>query len=210
MVTNTRAIRDLRKSLSLDEGQRAVLVGSLLGDGSLLGNVGESRWNLNYRFQVAHCDEQRDYLWWKYEILRNWCTSPPHYQQQNRSWRFRTLSHPELTALRRIFYAPSGQKIVPADVESFLCNPLVLAVWFMDDGTKGPAQGYTLNTQSFSVEENRLLQRCLEAQLGLSVSIHRDKSWVRLYIRQGSSRRFGDLVRPYIVPAMAYKLFLTP
>ena len=87
-----------------------------------------------------------------------------------------------------------------------MLNDVSLAVWFMDDGTKGPTGGYTLNTQSFSYRENEYLKEFLERRFSLKMSIHRDKEWWRLYISPATAHRFAALVGAHIIPSMRYKL----
>lgn len=205
MATNTKEVRILRKNLTLSDYQRAIIIGSLLGDGHIAGNMGEGKWNINYRFQIAHSQKQKEYLWWKYEILREWCLSLPQYQPQNRAWRFRTISHPEFTKLRNIFYDSQGHKIVPKEQANLGGHPIILAIWFMDDGAKMAQRGYTINSQSFSEIENRLLQQWLKNQFRISVSLHRDKTRKRLYIPKESVKRFEEIVRPFVVASMQYK-----
>ena len=95
---------------------------------------------------------------------------------------------------------------MPDDIMDYL-NPLSLAIWFMDDGTKGPSGGYTLNTQSFSYKENEYLRSILEKKFSLIVSIHKDKKWWRLFINPKSRFLFENLIDSYIHPLMRYKLY---
>lgn len=212
MATNTSYVRQLRNRLSLTSTQRAVLMGSLLGDGSLVGNMGTDvdTWNTNYRFQVVHSTEKEEYVLWKYRIFREWVLSPPRYQSVNNSLRFRTISHPEFTELRSMFYDSRGKKIIAPRIAQLISDPLSLAVWFMDDGAKLKRHGYTLNSQSFSLRDNLRLKRLLEEVFGLVVSLHRDKKYHRLYIRRISLQRFNELVIKFILPCMRYKLLPTP
>jgi hypothetical protein len=59
-------------------------------------------------------------------------------------------------------------KSVPAAIKQLLVDPIALAVWYLDDGTK--RDGYKacrFATQSFSSRENELLALCLEENFGL-------------------------------------------
>jgi len=124
------------------------------------------------------------------------------------SWRQKTVSHPELTLYRALFYK-EGKKVVPSTIGKIFRSPLSLAVWFMDDGTKGPATGYTFNTQNFSLKENHFLRSVLKENFGIEhVSVHRDKKYFRLYIKVGSTSRLEQLIYPYVIPSMLYKLHI--
>ena len=80
-----------------------------------------------------------------------------------------------------------------------------LAVWLMDDGAVDRKQ-VRLNTQSFSFAENEALVSLLRAKFGIEASINRDKDRCRLRINNASIQRFKDLVGPYLIPSMLYKL----
>lgn len=77
----------------------------------------------------------------------------------------------------------------------------------MDDGAKDSSQ-LRLNTQSFSREENERLIRILEATLGITVTLNRDKNYFRLRVKAKSMPRVRQLIAPYIIPSMHYKFSL--
>ena len=110
-VTNFRAIRFLRDNLSISGYQKSILIGALLGDGSLSADG----WSKNYRLQIVQGDNQKDYLFWKFNQFRNCCFSEPSYQKWNHSWRIRTISHSIFNDYAKLFYR-DGTKIVPQDL----------------------------------------------------------------------------------------------
>ena len=202
VATNSTAIRKLRTSLSLNQTQRFVLIGSLLGDGCLVPNS----WKKHYRLFITQSEKQRDYLNWKYKIFENFVLSKPKYHEKTKSCRFRTISHLGFTEYRKIFY-PFDKKIVPEEIEKLLIHPISLAVWYMDDGSLHTRKNtFVLNTQSFSFEENEKLQKCLLKNFGIESSINRDKKYWRLYIKQKSAKRFNVLIKEYVATLMNYKL----
>ena len=204
-ITNSRPIRLLRQNFSLSNYQKSILVGTLLGDGSLYSDG----WSKNYRLQIAQGNDQKDYLLWKFNQFRNCCVSEPSYQECNKSWRIRTISHKEFNHYAEMFYF-ENRKIIPQNISEHL-DSLAMAIWFMDDGAKGPHNiGYILNTQSFTYVENEFLRSILINKFSLkSISIHKDKKWFRLYIRRDSENDFKNLINQYVIPSMRYKL-LTP
>ena len=137
---------------SLNQVQKSILIGSLLGDGTLRLAKGK----LNALFEVNHAIRQKSYVDWKYEKLINFVLSKPKMRLGNGkriAYRFTTRSLPVFTKLFHQFYK-DNKKIIPDDL---LLDPIVLAVWFMDDGSKSRSSVY-LNTQQFSIEDqNRLL-----------------------------------------------------
>lgn len=181
--------------------QKSLIIGTLLGDGCLLSNASGT----NYRLQIAHGEKQKQYLWWKYILLKNWVLSSPVYYAKNRAWRFRTLSHATFTELRQEFYC-KALKIIPEDIYSILRDPFALAVWYMDDGTRFHNGGYTLNTQSFTKKENERLVKSAKEIYNWHWTLHGDRGRHRIYIGKKEAKEFRELIEPYIFPSLRYKL----
>lgn len=206
MATNNRAVRNLRQSLKLTDYQEKVLVGTILGDGSLIGCYWNGKWKRGYRLKIQHSQKQKEYLFWKYGIFKEWTLKPPRYERKTNSWRFQTISHPIFAQKRREFYTDSGKKKLPAWIPEELSKPLVLAVWFMDDGANMSQRGCVLNTQGFSYNDVKRLQEVLSKRYSLEVSLHRDKGYHRLYLFRASAKRFSKIIAPYVIKSMSYKL----
>lgn len=200
-MANRKKYNLLRRSVHLTNRQRAIIIGTLLGDGSLVETFSKN----NLRLQIDHCAAQKEYVFWKYEALKPLVLSSPAYKSINKSWRFRTISHPDLTDVGKIFYR-RRQKIVPQEITSLL-EPIGLAVWFMDDGARYSNGAYVLNTQCFKRNGVRLLQKCLKEKFGIhQTSLHYDKSGWRIYIKKDSQERFRNSILPFMLPKMMYKI----
>lgn len=181
---------------SLSAEERAVVVGCLLGDGAM-------RCKTNALLEVNHSIRQRDYVDWKYQKLRRLVSTPPKSRRGNgnrMAYRFTTRSIPELTKFHRWFY-PRGRKSIPSDLE---LEPMSLAIWVMDDGSKSYRAMY-LNTQQFPMKEQRLLIGKLEGRFGILASVNRDKHYSRIRISVKSVSRLYEIVKPYILPMFDYK-----
>lgn len=89
----------------LSAQQRALVIGTILGDGCLIAN----RKNTSARLQIRHQQKHFEYVRWKYELLKPLVKTPPKIDVHNNSEFFRTIHHQDLGALRTIFY-PSGKK----------------------------------------------------------------------------------------------------
>ena len=205
---NTNEVRLKRKSLSFSDIQEQVLIGLILRDGYLMGNKTDK----NFRLQVEQSDKHKEYVYWLYSMFQDWTLSSPKYVKQHNSWRFRTIVHPEITKLRRLFYR-GDKKIVPVGINKLLVSPLSLSVWFMDDGGgRKDARTYSISTHSFSKRENELLVNCLKNNFKITSKLHLDGHGerYRLYIPASSSIDFEKLILPYILPSMKNKLPLTP
>ncbi len=181
---------------SLTETQRSIIIGSLLGDGTM-------RCRANALLEINHGVQQRDYVDWKYQQLANLVGTPPKLRAGNGkrvAYRFTTLSLPELTLLYRLFYK-QRRKAVP---EGLSVSPLSLAVWFMDDGCKSYRALY-LNTQQFDQVSQHLLIEILATQWGVKATMNRDKQYFRLRVAVATVARFREIVEPYLLPQLAYK-----
>jgi hypothetical protein len=112
---------------SLSEVQHAIVIGSLLGDGSM-------RCKANAFLEINHSFHQHSYVEWKYRHLAELVRTGTQGTERKRgriACRFVTRSLPVLTPYFRLFYA-AGRKRAP-QVE---LAPLTLAAWFMDDGCR--------------------------------------------------------------------------
>ncbi len=203
-VTYSTEIRKLKK-VPLNQYQYAISAGSLLGDSCLRPNWSKT----NYRFQVFHSVAQKAYLNWKYEALKNLVLTPPQvYEKTNSIW-FRTISHPSFSILREKFYADKIKRL-PYDIEEIISNPLSFAVWFMDDGNvvkdKDRVYGFHLNTQSFSFEENKIIQNLLKKVWKIRSTIQNNNGYPRTYIGAEDKDKFVEIVSPFIISSMKYKI----
>ena len=158
---------------------------------------------------MVHAERYRDYVEWKRAQLAELKPSPIHYcHAKYPFWRFVTRTHPELAALRALFYV-NGVKHVPKEISSMLSTPRALAVYFMDDGTQDKRYGtLRFETQSYDREGIERLRQCLESNFGIQTRIHRSglRRGLRLYVSASEAGKLEPLVRPYLVASMASKL----
>jgi hypothetical protein len=189
-----------------------IVIGMILGDSHL------AMLKHDARLEVGHSEKQKDYVFWKHKELSQYVSSDPHYleisdRRYNATygqWRFRTRSNPFFTELHKLFY-PHGKKIVPKNISSLLNSPLTLAVWFMDDGgRRNDCYGLFLNTLSFTKQEHEMLRTCLRNKYSLDCRLHWIQDGYRLYIPSRDARHFCELVYPFILPSMRYKLSFNP
>lgn len=185
---------------SLNARQHAILIGSLLGDGTLR----KQGTRTNALFEVNHAFAFKAYVDWKYEQLRTFVLTPPKARKgrgKRVAYRFTTRSLPIFTHYYALFYE-KGRKRIPKNI---MLNPLSLAIWFMDDGTKSRSALY-LNTQQCSMEEQQCLQRALQGTFGITSALNRDRKYHRLRITTESTKVFEEIIRPYVLPCFQYKL----
>jgi hypothetical protein len=184
---------------SLSQAQKGVIIGTLLGDGYLRIVDGRK----DAFLEINHSYSEKQYVDWKYDHLKKLVKSPPKKRKGNGkriAYRFYTKQIPYLTHLFKEFYK-NKEKVIPSWLK---LNPLILAVWFMDDGHKS-RKTYYLNSQQFDVKTQRFLMKLL-AKLGIRTTLNKDKTYFRIRIRQSSSKRFRNLIKRLVIPKMRYKL----
>lgn len=161
------------------------------------------RCKTNALLEINHSIHQRSYVDWKFSHLAPLVRTPPKPRQGNGgrvAYRFVTRSLPQLTDFYRLFYE-SGRKVVP-EVE---LTPLTLAVWLMDDGCRSRSAVY-MNTQQFDDESQERLMRMLLEQCGIESTMNRDKSYRRIRVSTKGTARLRDLVAPFMLTELMYKL----
>jgi hypothetical protein len=122
------------------------------------------------------------------------------------SFYFGTISHSEFTFYRNLVY-PNGKKtLTPENIDQLLTGPIVLAYWFMDDGSKTP-YGYYLHTDCFGLNACQYLIKVLLNKFNLTATAHiAKKKQYKIYIPASSKHSFKALIEPYIISSMLYKL----
>ena len=188
---------------SLTEFERSIIIGSLLGDGYMRIMPGRS----NAFLEINHSIKAKEYVDYKFEKLKRICESAPKKRNTNEgrvAYRFFTKQHKDLTILYEMFYK-NKRKIIP---KNLLLDPLSLAIWYMDDGSKSRDRDIYLNTQQFSLLEQNSLVDYL-AKFGIKARLNKDKKYYRIRILKESIGEFMKIISPYIIPSMQYKLVMT-
>jgi len=196
----------------LDNEEFQVLVGSLLGDGSLQIN----KEGINARFTEHKKIGDVEYLKWKAKVLTRFYPRIA-FNQSQRVFALWTKVHPKLTEFRKHWY-PNGRKEVNfGDLERL--DALGLAVWYMDDGSYN-FRGDTcaLYTESFELMENKALKLYFERKWAISPRIcckrKSRNNWATketyfLLFNVRDSTKFLEVVSPFVHSCMARKLKIT-
>ena len=189
-----------RKNLSLHmlKQQLSVVLGSVLGDAYIYP-------------QGKICFEQgivqRKYLMWKYKIL-----APVAYKKVSRVSRLDRRSNTETVSyrfflrqyfrpLRKLFYRNNRKVIPEALVDRF--DPLVLAVWYMDDGYLDKNNSPLFMTDCYVGEDVYRLVQILKRSVDIQSYVTGNG---RLRIERESANKFFRLVEPWVHPSLRYKL----
>jgi recombination protein RecA len=199
----------------LSDLQWQIILGSLMGDGSLSRPVRSAAHSA--RFRMGHGAAQEPYLDWKVQLLAN----IRHTRRANTKAAvfadFTPLA--ELGDLREIVYQGDGKKHLTWDYLKSL-TPLALAIWYMDDGcftlrskglqarTQGGSGRIEICVEAMSPGSRERLVEYLRDSRGLDVKLTiRGKRQIPvLQFTTAASEKFQKLVAPYVHPSMEYKL----
>ena len=196
------------EKINADNNLKQFVIGSLLGDGCISITQKD---HYNNCISFGHSLKQYDYLIWKSEFLKRYNLSSGKIttstQVSNRyklgfctSYYFKSKRHPVFSEYRDVFYL-NGKKILPVDLIKQM-DAFALAIWYMDDGNVC-TRSYQISTNNFTVEECYQLIDILKTNFDINATVDLNK---RLYIRTDSKQKFENLIKPYIIPCMSYKL----
>ena len=188
-----------------------ILFGSLLGDCHA-----EFRGKGNgTRFCFYQESSHVAYLNWLHSVLANlgYCsTSFPEIKTRlgkkgivRKVVRFKTWTYSSLNWIHDLWYI-NNKKVVPSNIDDYL-NPLALAIWIMDDGSKVNS-GLKLCTNSFTYLECLLLVKVLFDNFNLKSTIQSTgiSEQYHIYIWKESMPLLREIVLPYVHPSMKYKI----
>jgi hypothetical protein len=216
-----------RKKLSqinLDSRVKMILLGSLLGDGSI--NIQKNY--VNARFQMRHSGKQESWFNWKVSILRSLATdksvhksAPDGFQKKSKNptgkLHFQTRALPVLTEIFKIV-EKGGKKYIQRSWLNHL-NAEALMVWWLDDGSlvKNHKNGIFC-THGFSEKEVKILSQYLKRVWGVHTTLSKVKKKVSqknsstyeptvLRLNTTNLVKFLRIIMPYVpVESMLYKL----
>ena len=189
---------------------KAILIGSILGDGYLTQPSGKST---RSRLDIKYDEKSLEYLQWLHNELKELNSSEIKRKKGFHQYRFYTETRDDIGELRKIFY-PNGIKCIPKDIDKYLISPLTLAVWYQDDGRLDFRSKYHCNsmfaTYCFPYNECELLVNALRVNFDLDVRVckcqMRGKMYYCLYVTSKSMNKFMQIIEPYMQRCFHYKL----
>ena len=202
MVQRQRTSK-IYKKITLSHFAYSAFIGTLLGD----THLGKHPLGFEASGNFAHSLKQEGYALHKVELFKD-LTGSVFYKHNEDKRTHKVYSavfkqfncNPFLTELHKIFYV-DRVKIIPEFVYSVF-NEISLAYLFMDDGSHHK-NGYYISLCNFTLEELKSFCVFLTTRFNLKCSIHRQK---QIYIWKESTQHFNNLVSPYILDELKYKL----
>jgi LAGLIDADG DNA endonuclease family/NADH-Ubiquinone oxidoreductase (complex I), chain 5 N-terminus len=193
----------------------SMIIGSTLGDAHL-----EKRKNgIGTRVIFEQSNNNVEYLMWFHGYLssRGYCSNTkPKLQIRIKQkgkiffqYRISSYTFSSFNWIHEMFYKLVDNKyvkFVPLNIEEYF-TPLALAIWFMDDGSS-LNKGARIATNCFTFEEVNLLCKALKNKYNIIVTPNKcgkDRGHI-IYIHVNSMRLFTNIVKPYLLPSLYYKL----
>lgn len=194
----------------LSDKCKEIILGSLLGDGSL--KIHEPY--KNPRFSFRHSIKQQEYFFWKTDQLKEISGEKYWWKQEKNGlggamFRYQSAATDLLMDLYKLTHK-NNQLIIRRKWLNRL-TPLSLAVWWLDDGSLvvNSRRG-VICTDPFSYDEQKLLARYLLKVWGIKVHIGKikriydgkAKEYYRLWIRSSEElMKLLRLILPHIKTA---------
>jgi recombination protein RecA len=192
-------------SLALTKVQKSILLGILLGDGTLktAGAAGGSK-----ALKWVHSAKQEEYLNWTIQALGGLAkrTHDDVSGYGSVIHTAMTVFHPDIEKALGGFDKPSGK--IPDWVANKL-DPIAMAYWYMDDGSlthkENQRDRVSFSTYSFSTNSHKILQAGLE-KFGIDSVMQESAKGPTIRLNSESADLFFCLISPYVPPSMQYKL----
>ena len=184
--------RTFKENKHLSDKQKELIMFSLLGDGHI------DKRETQPIFIVSHAENQKDYLYWKYNILKDLCKSEPTYHKESYSsfgenekylckpsYRFGTRIINDLIPIREM----SKSEIINQLNEFGIC------IHLLDDGSRSNSN-WQVCVADFNDEEKDLYTKKCEENLSLSCHKLKDDRYIQFDAI--SSRKIDDLILSYL------------
>lgn len=196
------------KIITPTQEQLEILTGTLLGDSSIQ-YYPNYRWK-SPKFKCDHGSMQEEYANLLFNKLQSLGSSIKRYSRVDKrngkeyvSYCVTTASNPYFFKMYNQLYN-TGKKEICLD---FLNNFTIksLAYLYMDDGYADQNTAY-ICTDNFSENSRKILVDYIRDHFDLHFSIVNHGKYYRLRLSQYDFPRFKELIEPYIIESLKYKL----
>jgi len=213
-----RAYQNNHVILTPNEVQDNIIIGSLLGDGSL-ARYGRSK---ESHYREHGCIAQSDYRKWKATMLS---TLHFKYHEKLNTAGIKSISNTLFSTYHQLFYE-TGRKRISPEILKRLTHPLGLLCLYLDDGslvidryirnnTIHLFPRITIYSQSFTEQENLLLRDHIYIQFNVSFILKKRNDGHGVVLQcnyRDDIIHFLDLFKPYTsdksLHCLSYKLDL--
>lgn len=194
----------------MDRRSRGILVGMVLGDGCLRKTSKNSS-----SLQIKHGCSQRDYIEHKANLLHSILggKKPAVTPINNNGYAGFVITKGcrYMDILRNWIYSNNVKKFNRKVLN--LLNEEGIALWYMDDGSlvpkrrNGKIHAYEMYLCTYlTKEENQVIIDYFKEVWGVRFTQTKNKGKYRLRCGTKEFRKFREIVKPYIIPSMQYKI----
>ena len=208
----------IAKGFHFSSEQQSIIVGSLLGDGSLCRD-GKRK---SPQVMLMQGEDQRDYLKFKrraFGVLAGKVQQGQSGYTDKIVWRLGINTIDDIYEISKemVFNGdhPSGRRRwTPTNRFLDWIDELALTIWFLDNGSlhshilsNGSTSYYaSLHTQRFSKEDNHRFADLIEKRFGITVTVANDsRGFFFLRFGKKSSNKLLDIIRSFTPACMSYK-----
>lgn len=171
----------------INDIQSDLIIGSLLGDGHI------DKRDTQPIFIVSHAVNQKDYIYWKYEILKDLCNlEPVYYPEKEKHYQGSKtyISNPFYRLCTRIYDDLIKYRSIPKLELIHKLNEFSFCIWILDDGYRGKS-----NWQLCIAEMENLyndIEYILNKKFNIKCKQEKDKRYIRFNAE--SSRKIDEII----------------
>lgn len=197
---------------------KGFLTGLILGDGHIDGGTTKRAFNISsidknfidmIESEIKSCSgfkTKRVYI-------------PAHYScgcNHKDAWKFIIVAHPYFAKMYHYFYDDYRHRVISKEALNWL-TPRGLANWYMSDGyvckvgkTKGVIRNRRMDicTDRYSYNDVLRASNWLKDRFEIDNGLIKRNDRYRIRIKVSSYEKFINLIQPYVIPSMQYKLYL--
>lgn len=176
-----------QKNKQLNKVQRDLIIGSMLGDGHI------DKRETQPLFIVSHAENQKDYLFWKYNIMKDFCNKEPSridekikkFKQGDylcqAQYRFCTRIHDCLISIRDM----SVKELIDN------LNEFSFSILMLDDGYRGDVWSYCI--APYTEEEKDYMLKVFEEKFNLKPYIKKHDNRY-MFFRAKDSKKIDEII----------------
>ena len=191
----------MRNLLKLNKEQESLVLGSLLGDGHITNNEQPI-------FIISHAENQKGYLFWKYDIIKNLCNKEPKkYDGITRDFKGKRYKCQDFYRLNTkiIDDFVRFRDMTKCEIISSL-NELSLVIFVLDDGCREDSN-WVVCVAEFSDEDKHLFVNKMKEKFNLSCHITKDDRYI--LFDSHATKKLDDMILkivPNDLDIVKYKL----
>lgn len=200
---------------ALTKESRGLLIAMSLGDGYIHDNG---------QLMLSHCNQQYEYIYHKYSLIKSVCSLPrlkqyfhTQIQKEVKEYTVQTRRLKFLRLFKRILY-PFGKKTISKKILTRIGLPGLAILW-MDDGNRWIRFREKRNSVDvagrlflcINKEQSQLFIDWIQEEYGISSYMivkgkRQQEPYYTIMFNGRQLQKLSNLLRPHIIPSMEYKI----